>query len=97
MRSRVPGDIALIGQAIDQIEAMDPPADGKPRKVGMVILDPLLALAENDLRTRGQARPVMEALEQVAQKRHLVIFLTHHTNADGKAASSRRLPRPPAT
>jgi len=87
----VPADIPLIGQAIDQIEAMDPPADGHPRTVGMVILDPLLALAENDLRTRGQARPVMEALEQVAQQRHLVIFLTHHANADGKAASSRAI------
>ena len=68
---------------------MDPPADGRPRTVGMVILDPLLALAENDLRTRGQARPVMEELEHLAQARHLVIFLTHHANADGKAASSR--------
>ena len=87
----VPGDIPLLGQAIDQIEAMDPPADGKPRTVGMVILDPLLALAENDLRTRGQARPVMEALEHLAQARHLVIFLTHHANADGRAASSRAI------
>ena len=87
----VPGDIPLLGQAIDQIEAMDPPADGRPRKVAMVILDPLLALAENDLRTRGQARPVMEELEHLAQARHLVIFLTHHANADGKAASSRAI------
>ena len=87
----VPGDIPLIGQAIDQIEAMDPPADGRPRTVAMVILDPLLALAENDLRTRGQARPVMEELEHMAQARHLVIFLTHHANADGRAASSRAI------
>jgi len=87
----VPGDIPLLGQAIDQIEAMDPPADGRPRTVAMVILDPLLALAENDLRTRGQARPVMEELEHLAQARHLVIFLTHHANADGKAASSRAI------
>ncbi len=87
----VPGGIPLIGQAIDQIEAMDPPADGHPRTVGMVILDPLLALAGNDLRTRGQARPIMEQLEQLAQNRHLVILLTHHANADGKAASSRAI------
>ena len=51
----VPGDIPSIATAIAQIE--DPeltplPADGKPRTVGMVILDPLLALAENDLRTQ---------------------------------------------
>ena len=88
----VPGDIPSIATAIAQIE--DPeltplPADGKPRTVGMVILDPLLALAENDLRTRGQARPIMEALEQVAKDHHLVILLTHHTNANGQAASSR--------
>jgi hypothetical protein len=86
--------IAAIGQAIDQIEDPEqtpPAADGKPRTVGMVIMDPLLALSENDLRTRGQARPVMEALEHVAKNRHLVIFLTHHTNADGKAASSKAI------
>ena len=52
-----------------------------------MILDPLLALAENDLRTRGQARPIMEALEQVAKDHHLVILLTHHTNANGQAAT----------
>jgi AAA domain len=90
----VPRDISLIVKAVTEIEdpvQTPPPADGKPRKVGMVILDPLLALAETDLRTRGQARPVMEALEATAKKLHLVILLTHHANADGKAASSRAI------
>ena len=90
----VPADIPSISAAIAEIE--DPeltplPHDGKPRKVGMVIADPLLALAQNDLRTRGQARPVMEALEAVAKAHHLVILLTHHTNANGQAASSRAI------
>ena len=31
----------------------------------------------------------MEALEQVAKEHHLAILLTHHTNANGQAASSR--------
>ena len=90
----VPADIPHIATAIAQIEnpELTPlPQDGKPRTVGMVILDPLLALAQNDLRTRGQARPVMEALEQVARANHLAILLTHHTNANGQAASSRAI------
>ena len=87
----VQNHVAVISQAITQVEQMDPPADGKPRKAGMVILDPLLAMSENDLRTRGQARPVMEALEHMAKAHHLAVFLTHHTNADGKAASSKAI------
>lgn len=94
----VPADIPAIAQAIHEIEFERLPdgtevpriaADGHPHKVGMVILDPLLALAESDMTRRGQARPVMEALEHVAKAHHLVILLTHHTNADGKAAGSR--------
>lgn len=97
----VPADIALLPQAIAEIEYdLDEQgnrtvprfaADGKRRKVGMVILDPLLALAEKDLRTRGQARPIMEALEDMAKALRLVILLTHHTNANGQAASSRAI------
>jgi hypothetical protein len=97
----VPADIRLIIKAITEIEFdLDSEgnrtvqrfaADGLPRKVGMLILDPLLALSENDLRTRGQARPVMEELEDLARTRHLVILLTHHVNSDGKAASSKAI------
>lgn len=96
--------IPVIPQAMDEIEFEKDPytgeidrskpriaADGKPHKVGMVILDPLLAMSENDLRTRGQARPIIEQLEHLAKKRDLVLFLTHHTNADGKAASSKAI------
>jgi len=98
-RFGVPTDIPSITQAIREIEfdADDQgqrtipryAADGKPRKVGMVIMDPLLALAETEMTRRGQARPVMEALEDVARHNDIVILLTHHTNADGKAAGSR--------
>jgi hypothetical protein len=97
----VPSDIPALTQAINEIEyAKDEEGqrtiariaeDGKPHKVGMVILDPLLALATDPLTNRGKARPVMEALEQTAKDHHLVIMLTHHTNADGKAAGSRAI------
>lgn len=89
-------DIPLLSTVIRQIERNDDgtarlAADGEIRKVGMVILDPLLALSENDLRTRGQARPIMEALEALAKKHGIVVLLTHHTNANGQAASSRAI------
>ena len=97
----VPGDIKRISEAIAEIEFdLDKTgqrtvrrfaADGFPHKVGMIIADPLLALAENDLRTRGQARPVMEELEDLARRRHLAVLVTHHVNADGRAASSKAI------
>ena len=100
-RFSVPTDIPAITQVIREIEfdadedgnrtIQRYAADGKPRKVGMVIMDPLLSLAEDELTRRKPARAVIEALEDAAKANSIVILLTHHTNADGRAAGSRGL------
>jgi hypothetical protein len=63
---------------------------GKP-PVGLVILDPLLAMVDKPITTDGAARRIIAPLEALAKKYDYACMLTQHTVKSGKIASASGL------
>jgi KaiC/GvpD/RAD55 family RecA-like ATPase len=78
-------DNGTLAKAVEQIQE----ATGKT--VGLVVIDPLFAVATVNLATNKGARQVIDPLELFAHETRTSVVLTHHTVKSGATAGSKGL------
>lgn len=81
----LPDSVADLKAAIAEIE------EATKLKVGLVVIDPLMATVERSLASNIAARRVINPLENLAHETGAAVILTHHTVKSGAAAGSKGL------
>lgn len=81
----LPDSVPQLRNAITQIEEL------AGRKVGLIVIDPLMATVEKSIASNIAARKVTAPLEKLARDMGPAVILTHHTVKSGAAAGSKGL------
>lgn len=81
----LPDSVPQLRAAIAQIEEMT------GRKVGLVVIDPLMACVEKSIASNIAARKATDPLADLASELGPAVILTHHTVKSGAAAGSKGL------
>jgi putative DNA primase/helicase len=82
-RFTLPSCLETLRDAIRQASAQGPP-------VGLVAVDPLLAVCERSIASVTAARAVIEPLQDLAREEGVAMIISHHTTKDGRTIAGSK-------